>query len=136
MRKSRKKAISLAKYLLVWPALGRGCIRFFLSAAIHREAGARCFPVSRTEVQQFNIQAEGHGSLRQVIMYVYSYRQLPFRNYSLKKEEEEKQRKAKGKIKEIQHGGSFCPYSLMANLGSPVTSIISSSLIFFPVNIM
>lgn len=108
MRKSRKKAISLAKYLLVWPALGRGCIRFFLSAAIHRGAGAGCFPVSRTEVQQFNSQAEGHGSLRQVIMYVYSCRQLPFRNYSLKTEEE-KLRKAKGKIKEIQHGVSFLP---------------------------
>lgn len=90
MRKSSKEAISLAKYLLVWPALGRGCMRFFFSAATHGGAGARCFPVSRTEVQQFNIQAEGHGSLRPVIMYVYSYRKLPFRNYSLKKKKKSK----------------------------------------------
>ena len=64
--------------------------------------------MSGTEAQQFNMQAEGNGSLRQGIMCAYSHRQRPFRNYSLKKiKEEEKQLKAKGKIKEIQHGVSF-----------------------------
>ena len=68
-------------------------MRFFFSVATHSGARAGCFPVSGTEVQQFNIQAEGHGSMRPVIMYVYSDRKLPFRNYSLKKKKRKKKSK-------------------------------------------
>ena len=44
VRKSSKKAVRLVKYLLVWPALGRGCIRFFFSAAIHGGQGQGVSP--------------------------------------------------------------------------------------------
>ena len=42
-----KRAISVAKHLLEWPASGRGCVNFFSLAAIHRWAG---FPEAAHDV--------------------------------------------------------------------------------------
>ena len=46
MRKSSKKAIYLAKYLLLGPQRERECVNFIFSAAIHRWAGSDCLPAS------------------------------------------------------------------------------------------
>ena len=43
------KAIHFAKYLLIEPASGRGCVNFFFSATIHRWAGSECLPSYRTK---------------------------------------------------------------------------------------
>ena len=43
---AHKKAISLAKYLLTWQALGKECANFFFSAAIYRWSVSECLPVS------------------------------------------------------------------------------------------
>ena len=43
----KQKGVSLVKYLLAWPVLGRGCVNiFFFSASIHRWAVSECLPVS------------------------------------------------------------------------------------------
>ena len=43
MRKYSKKAISLAEYLLVWPASGRGCVHFFFLQSFTGGQGQNVF---------------------------------------------------------------------------------------------
>ena len=44
-----KRAISLAKHLLEWPAFREGCVSFLFLATIHRWAGSGYLPVSWTK---------------------------------------------------------------------------------------
>ena len=54
------------------PALGRGCVNFFFSAAKPLTVVQGLNVFLWAQQRHFNIQAEGQGSLRQVIMCAYS----------------------------------------------------------------
>ena len=46
-KEAKKKGHKFCKYLLEWPASGRGCVNFFLPIAIHRWTGSGWFNIQQ-----------------------------------------------------------------------------------------